>query len=307
MILSINKKWTLALLILIFAAFCLNISFKEYKFINQDLILKLINMKKELRFFILFFLSTFPFFGQAQAPGYIGKRASISVGMLGSASITGPSKNNRGDNAFGAIGQGKIGFNPELKVEFSYTTGRYRSIELGWSKYTTGLTSYAEGDFRFSSGSTAAFLFSHLNVKSIDFAYSYYMRQQGALAPIGNRYFIGLKTSFISANLIGEGGNDFEEYNPTDITYEDLDVDTDLRITYFTAGWSISTVISDKVIFKAGMTTALPLSWIGDRDLIVLSDDRSERTLAEYKRSTFFRLFRYESIRVSATIGYLLF
>ena len=268
------------------------------------------NMKLKQRFIILLFISLTPFLLDAQAPGYLGKRAAVSFNVSGGVAIDGPTQNNKGSNSFGNQSFGEeseLGFNHEFVLDFSYTLSRYRSVRLSGSQYYTGMVSEARTTSLDGSGSDFHDLFYRLNVKTISMDYSFYSRKRGALAPVGGHYYVGLKTSMVSGEIIDKR-TDFN--NPplaAILGHKLLDIDQKKKLYYFTWGWSNSSVFADKVIFKAGISGAIPLGWFIGRGNIGRDNNFDSDNQTTFEDNVFTRLWAHEILRMNVGIGYLLF
>ena len=85
-------------------------------------------MRKTLTIAILLLL-TFPFVGQAQIPGYMGKRASIHLNFQSFPEFfEGPQENNNTSFL-------DTGFNTEFGLEFFYVVRRLHSVSFHFDRF----------------------------------------------------------------------------------------------------------------------------------------------------------------------------
>jgi hypothetical protein len=268
--------------------------------------------------FRLFVLMTFYCtFSNAQAPGYLGKKASIMFNFSSFPAIAGPTQNNRGndDNTFGE-GSGKVGLNYEFEGHFSYVTGRYVNFAVFVGQYFTGVTSNAETESivpdpnDFYSNTDRHYLFNRLNVRSAGITYSKFSKRRGALAPIGNRFFMSLKRSFITSEIIDKR-TEYGHYLGESFGHAKLNIDESMTLDFFHMGWSNTQVFWNKMLFNVGVKIGFPLNFKyygtlsdGGRALDIYETNQNQ---AQYESAVFDRIFRHEFFRVDIGVGYLLF
>ena len=272
-------------------------------------------MKLTQRLIVLLAVVITPFLLTAQAPGYLGKRAAVSFSLSGGVTIDGPNQNNKGSEFFGnqmSTDEGKIGFNHEFIFDFSYALSRYRGLQLSGSQYYTGMLSEARTIAVGGSGLDRHDLFYRLNVKSISLDYSFYSRKRGALAPVGSRYYFGLKTNIVSGKIIDKLTNYFDPAIGAVLGHKLLEVDPKENLYYFTWGWSNSSVIADKIIFKAGISGAIPVDWIIGRGAFEAFEGQNgdyfyRNNQSSFEENVYTRLWAHEILRINIGIGYLIF
>ncbi|MFK7810653.1 MAG: hypothetical protein AB8F74_22790 [Saprospiraceae bacterium] len=249
-----------------------------------------------------------PFLSAGQAPGYLGKKAIISFSTSAIPTFNGPTQNNRGREPY-FVGNGTYGVNYEFEGNFEYVVGRYRSVALSVSQYYTGAKLTAEtrareagpfNDFGFDRHE----LFLRLNVKSVGLVFSRYKKDKGGLAPVGNRFYWGLKRSFISSKIVDKNTNYHnDEFGPL-TGHEDLEIGNNFTQNYLFFGWSNNQVFWDKLVFKTGFRLALPLN------LRAYSDSESDSSFSneeKHRINVANRLALHEAVRFDIGLGLLLF
>ncbi len=243
----------------------------------------------------------------AQPPGYLGKRASVTFNISGLPAYNGPSLNNRGRKAFGEKKKG-IGINYEFEFDFSYVVARYKSLGLKIGQYYTGTETYARtetiSDMDNSSDRDEHYLFNRLNVRSIGLVYSKFKRKKGAIAPIGNRFYWGLKRTFVTAEIIDKrtvyGGDGLGiVYGHAPLTYNQ-----NVAFNLLTMGWSNNQIFWDKLILKTGFRFSIPLFTGG---LDYQSTFRGSNNQDNFDKRVIQRVASHELFRFDIGIGYLLF
>ena len=253
-----------------------------------------------------------------QAPGYLGKKASILFNFSSFPAIVGPTQNNRGSNdkVFGN-GSGNIGINYEFEGHLAYATGRYTSFDIFVGQYYTGATSNATTQSLvpdpndFYSDTDNHYLFHRLNVKSVGITYSNFIKGKGALAPIGNRFFMSLKHCFITSEIIDKKTEYSRELGEV-IGHDNLNIDDKFALNFFHMGYSNKQVFWHKMIFNVGVRVGFPINlkyynMYFEGDTRYHPDENISANQADYEYSVFDRLFRHELFRVDIGIGYLLF
>ncbi len=259
----------------------------------------------------------------SQPPGYLGKRASINFNLSSSPALIGPTQNNRGeaDKTLGE-GAGWLGINYEFSVDFSYVLGRHRSISLLVGQYYTGLKMNATTTpiaLELISGGNASSnaldrheLLYRVNVRSVGIIYSKFKNERGALAPIGNRFYIGLKRNFANASVIDKRTDFYDSTFGNQFGHNNLNIDENKSFHYLLLGWSNNMVFWDQVIFKTGFRLGLPLDYgfykyITNDTEDVTPEYNTNPNQFEYEADLFKRLAWHEFLRVELGIGYLLF
>ncbi len=265
---------------------------------------------------LLILLLILPLGLHAQAPGYIGKRASLMLNFSSFPAIAGPTKNNRGSSGrvFGE-GEGRFGFNCEFEGQFSYALGRYFSLGIVGGQYATGTTSNADTFSEISNPQNYYLdhheMFHRLNVRSLGLMYSTFNKGKGGLAPIGNRFFMSVKRYFINSEIIYQDTY-YANSSAAALGHGDLGIDESLNLTFFHIGWSNDMVLWDKVIFSAGFKLGAPLNLkfydsLTEEDSLSYFGDNPDENQYKYEAAVFNRLVRHELFRIDFGIGYLLF
>ncbi len=273
---------------------------------------------KKINTLLLISLFFFPIFLLAQAPGYLGKKGFLSLTVSSLPAINGPTQNNRGGDfrTFGTSA-GRLGFNYEFEGSFSYVIGRYRTISINAAQYYTGATHSAQtltsgtvfDPFSFNELDDHD-LFSRLNVKSITLRVSKFNASKGALAPVGNRIYYGLKRSFISSNIVDKETRYYNELGEL-FGHQKIELEQKMNLNFFQLGWSNDQVFWDKVILSMGIRFNIPLNI----DLIRIAyEDKSydpnystNPNQTDYDVAVFSRVFNHEIFRVNIGVGFLLF
>ncbi len=251
-----------------------------------------------LVFLLIGFL--FPLMINGQAPGYLGKKAVVSLNYSVFPAFLGPTKNNRGYASFeneSGESSNNIGLNSELNLGFEYTIGRYRSLSLHLGQYATGVKM---DDVETFSGDYDLLL--KANVRSIELIISRYKRKKAALAPVGNSFYWGFKRDFVKSSVKEEErlSNGTGAITP--------DFDQKVAFNFFLFGWSNNQVFWDKVFFKTGLHMAIPLKLRGLADLTDSNGSSFYDSNQEYyERNVYSRLVFHEFIRFDIGVGYLLF
>ena len=201
---------------------------------------------KTIQSIVLVTMLLFPFYMQAQAPGYLGKRAAVSLNLSSFPEIfDGAHKNNKIYSI--------AGLNTELGLEFSYVVKRLRSVNLHLNRYTAGVFSYGS---LISENSTIdyASLFHNITARSVGISYHYFRPNKGSIAPFGNQFYIGFKGAFVKGELY-----DLASKMPlsaqTDIDYDNANKQ---GIIFF--GWSNNRIFWDKMLIKFGFQMGTPTS-----------------------------------------------
>lgn len=250
-----------------------------------------------------------PLFIFAQPPGYLGKRASFTLAVSSLPVINGPTQNNRGRRAFEERKDG-IGFNYEFEGDFSYVVGRYKSLGVKVGQYYTGALSSAytrtvsapEGnDYDIHE------LFNRVNVKSVGITYSKFKRGKGALAPIGNRFYWGLKQTYISAEILDKTTRYGGEGLGIVLGHRPIEVDQKTRLAFITMGWSNNQVFWDKLILKTGLRLSFPLKGSAYNYSDSIDGDDAYTNQENFERAMHARIMAHELFRVDVGVGYLLF
>ncbi len=263
-------------------------------------------------------LLIFPVCLFGQAPGYLGKRASIMFNFSSFPALFGPTQNNRGseERTFGDR-SGWLGINYELEGQFSYALGRYYSLGVFGGQYYTATKSKASTlslpQIPGSNDMDSHELFHRLNVTSVGLVYSKFNKKKGALAPIGNRFFCSLKTSFIKSEIIDKKTT-FYNSDGELFGHGNLNIDEKINFSFFHFGWSNSQVFWNKMIVNVGFKIGFPLNLKyyaslsdGGTDGSALDIYNTNRNQANYEAAVFDRLFRHELMRIDIGVGYLLF
>ncbi len=258
---------------------------------------------------LLFILSSLaPLILMAQPPGYLGKRASVNFTVSSLPVILGPTVNNRGRDYFGEKKKG-IGFNYEFEGDFSYVVGRYRSLSLKVGQYYTGALSQAYTTPLGASGGYGQDehdLFHRVNVKSIGIILSRFKKEKGALAPIGNRFYWGVKRTFISAS-IAEMTTDYrDEVVGPIFGHRPINIDQSMNINFLVLGWSNHQVFWDKLILKTGFRIAIPFN-LAEYDFEGDSGGSTFTNQENFESAINSRVVNHELFRVDIGVGYLLF
>lgn len=266
--------------------------------------------KKYLILIPLLFLSIL---SNGQAPGYLGKRAILSLNFSSSIAFESPSQNNRGGEFFGE-GSGDIGLNYEFDGTFSYVIGRYQSLGLGFSQYYTGVSSEASTnalpDNASNFGVDRHDLFHRLNVKAISLTYHRFKINRGALAPLGHNFYVGLRYSNVSAKVIDKRTFFANTDQGLLFGHGKLGINQKHNIYSILIGWSYDRLFWDKVFFKTGVRLALPIMpelryWTGEAVDYPDYDQNPNQAIFEF--NVFDRVLAHELIRFNVGIGYLLF
>jgi len=273
-------------------------------------------MKNVKKVIILLLLVYIPITSNAQAPGYLGKRAYLGFTFSSSPANIGPTQNNNGRNFFGNENKRSWGINYELEANCSYTINRLISVGLNIGQYYTGVVSTAEtpslarellpvqNDF-FDSHD----LFYRLNVKSLSIVVNKYKLSKGALAPFGNHIFFGLKRYFISGEIIDKRTT----YEPLfevigrRVGHKNLEIDDELSYYSFLIGWAKNQIFWDRVILKTGIRFAVPISSAPINAIAETSSIESFQNQELYNSNTYKRIFRHELFRIDLGVGFLLF
>jgi hypothetical protein len=255
---------------------------------------------------LFLFLSICPLILNAQPPGYLGKRATISLGISSFPTIDGPTQNNNGSNFFGDSNERSWGVDYEFEGNFSYTVGRQSSIGLTVGQLHTGMTTRAETEALVGSPIPSFEpidyheLFYRLNVRSISLTHSIYRSKKGALSPLGNYFFWGIKRSFISGKVIDKK----TDYHAGEVFgHRSLEIDPKTAYSSIIFGWSNHQIYWDKLIVKTGFRFGVPLNIFSWNKL----SDNNDTNQEEFEIDAYQRLWRHEIIRIDFGIGYLLF
>jgi len=249
-----------------------------------------------------------------QAPGYLGKKAIIAFNLSSSVAFNGPTQNNRGKDGFGEP-SGNYGVNYEFEGSFSYVIGRYSSLELAVSQYYTGVASSAETPALpldlLDNGMDNHDLFHRLNVKSISLVYSKFKSNKGALAPIGNRLYYGLKRNSVSGSILDKRTNFYQENLGLVLGHQPLNINQKMNIYYALVGWSNTQIFWDKMTFTTGLRFAIPLKLnlenYFDQDPRLHIDYFDDPNKALFETNVSSRINYHEVFRLNIGIGYLLF
>ena len=273
-------------------------------------------MKNVKKVIFLLFLIYIPILTNAQAPGYLGKRAHLGFTFSSSPAISGPTQNNNGDNFFGEENKRSWGINYELEANFSYTINRFMSLGLNVGQYYTGMVSTAQTASRArellpvqNDFVDLHDLFYRLNIKSFSIVFNKYKLSKGALAPFGNHISFGLKRYFISGEIIDKKTTYdplFEVIGRT-VGHRNLEIDDKLSYYSFLIGWAKNQVFWDKIILKTGIHFAVPL---GSEQIAAILENSSIEPFENqelYKDNAYKRISRHELIRIDVGVGFLLF
>ena len=253
----------------------------------------------------------------------MGKRASINLTFSSSPAIFGPTQNNRGNSerTFGEA-SGSIGLNYEFTGDFSYVIGRQASVSLMLGQYNTGLKTDANtipiglelippvGGLFQDEVDDHELLF-RLNVKSVGIIYSKFKSERGALAPIGNRFYIGVKRNFVNASVIDKKTDFYYPPFGSLFGHNRLNIDEQKTFNYLLLGWSNNMIFWDKLIVKTGFRLGLPLDF--DNYFYISNETSSAEGYSrnpnqfEYDAELFKRLAWHELFRGELGVGYLLF
>lgn len=271
----------------------------------------------KVSFLLIFFL---PVLVYSQAPGYLGKKASLTFSISGFPALTGPTQHNYGNEKH-TVGEsaGRLGMNYEFEGNLFYVIGRYHSLGLYAGQYATGV--YSEGltfarraDYPTSGGvSTYQDLHDLLHraeVRSVGIIYSIFSIRRGALAPVGNRFYVGVKHNFVTGKLAKKETSYYDEVIGAKYGHEPLDIDTQADYSFLLFGWSNDLMLTNRFMFRSGLRMALPISWrylqeiFGDVDNYPGVGTNSQ---ANYDLALIERLSRHELFRVDIGLGVLLF
>ncbi len=259
----------------------------------------------QLKLILLLVGSLVPIFLQAQAPGYLGKRATIGLHILNFPAIQGPTQNNKGNSFFGETGGG-LGLNYEWEFQFSYATGRLRQLTFTAGQYYTATSTSFERLSLFNNpfSSTVNFdthnLFLRLNVRSVGLQYYRFKENKASIAPVGNHFYYGLKVSFINGEIIDKItrfgnpiGEQLQEHAP-------LDFEQRHTVGTIFIGWSNDQIFWDRVIFSYGIR----FGWTVGVNAISEPDSSSGDVFKWVANN---RLFRHELARIDVGVKYLIF
>lgn len=255
---------------------------------------------------LFLFLSICPHLLNAQPPGYLGKRAIVTLGISSFPTFGGPTQNNNGSNYFGESNDRSWGIDYEFEGNFSYTVGRQSSIGLTIGQFYTGMVSQAKTD-ALVSNPVSSFeqidfhdLFYRLNVRSISFTHNLYRAKKGALSPLGNYFFWGLKRSFISGRIIDKK----TDYHAGEVFgHRSLEINPKSAYSSIIFGWSNHQIYWDKLIVKTGFRFGVPLNIVSWNKL----SDNNDTNQEEFELNSYLRIWRHEIFRIDFSIGYLLF
>lgn len=248
---------------------------------------------------ILFFLVVLcPFMGKAQAPGYLGKKNSISVNFNNFLSFRGPTSQNKG-NLDLTIPERKAswGFNYQVDAEISHALNRYNSLSLRFGNYRTGMVAPYQ-NFLFSD------LFHLVTANTIGLEWHRFNAAKGALAPLGNKVYYGLKRTALTSETIDPHSRE---------TIEDLEFEfeRDLNLFFITYGMANTQIFWDKMMLTLGWEVNIPVNFTY-LSAVISGDAYSGffgGSLNEdfYKSGLVSRIVSHEIIRFRVGVGYLLF
>ncbi len=254
-----------------------------------------------------------PVMALAQPTGYLGKRASIYVKFSSGPALWGPTKNDKGILAYDASTR-DLGLNTEWEFGLSYAVERYKSLTLINGYYRTGLgitaflPNFGQGEVQFNyndsslskSEGSCTLLFS-LRARSVGILYNVFRQRKGALAPMGNLFYLGFKRTFVKIAL--------EESRSPELT--DFIFDPTTGFNSLMIGWNNNQVFFDRVILKTGIRLNVPLHIRMIRynveSINIHPDYDTNRNSAILEVSSLERLFRHELARFELGLGLLLF
>ena len=289
-------------------------------------------MKKAKHAFYALLFLIIPSLLQAQPPGYLGKRAFLTIGVSSKPSRKGPTQNGRGFSGFlyGAFeSDKKWGLDYEFEGKLSYVIGRYRTLGVTVGQYYTGMFSTATS---LSLGANIVNfsdepideheLFHRLNVRSIAVSTSKFNSGKGGLAPLGNQIVYGIKRTFATGEILDKYTDYYFEEISNIYGHGPIGVD-DVEVAYNTLilGWSNNQIFFNRLILSVGGRFGIPLSSkayaaLGenadqdprlDDNFDSIEEVYQNRNRIYYEYGVLDRLVRHEAFRIDVSVGLLLF
>lgn len=247
----------------------------------------------------------------AQAPGFMGKKATLSVNSASSIATFGPTKNNRGVDKFDSL-EDDIGLNHRVDIDFSYVLARYSSVTLTLGRLATGVstsayTKVAVPEFYEESARDYHELFYRLKVNSVGILYNRFKPSKGSLAPMGQTFSFGLRRLFITGDLIEQNtkyhGNDGFEHRP-------LNIQSDFALNFATCAWTYTHIVRNRFLLNLGFQVSVPVDfgrYSNFTRISILENEGRENYTDLYEAQVFGRLLAHEFYALKIGAGVLLF
>ena len=247
----------------------------------------------------------------AQAPGYLGKRFSIDLGTGFGPAIDGPTQNNKGyGNILGnKADDRRLGINYVFDLNLNFATGRYRGLSLTASQYYTATTTFYRIQSQFDNFLSDEVESLHrLNVRHVGLKYHYFKRSKGALAPIGNSFYVAVDAYFINGEVIDRIIN---YANPLSAAFgiAPLGINQNLKTWGVGFGWQKTTIYFDKLLLRVGIGIHGPVGFyirdlIDEANVNIAPDNGRQST---YENKVANRLYLHGLMRFELGLGYLIF
>lgn len=269
------------------------------------------------------YLIFFPLFLNAQPPGYLGNRFYTSFNLSSSPTLKGPTQNNNGTEYFGSTHDRSWGIDYEFEGNLSYVIGRYSSIGINLGQYYTGMKMDAKtkslgqefinfADVQYDDHN----LFYRLNVKSVGVYYRKFRQAKGSLAPLGSYFFMGLKRSFITGEVLDKKTfYMLESFGlGSSLGHDNLNINAETAYNSILFRWGKNQILFDRIILKVEFRLAYPISlkahkaWSDSK-----YDDYFDYFYEENPNESIFetrsyeRIVRHEMLRFNLGVGVLLF
>ncbi|MEL6636446.1 MAG: hypothetical protein AAFW73_09015 [Bacteroidota bacterium] len=266
---------------------------------------------KQLKLLTFLIGSLVPLLSAGQAPGYLGMRTTVGFTVSAFPATESPTQNNRGSNFFGDEGGG-FGLNYEWELQLGYVLSRRKQLQLILGQYYTGVATSMSTFPRFQDPFSSLFnldfheLFFRVNTRSVGLMMSSYGGKNGGIAPMGNRFFYGVKFSFLSSEIVDKRTT-YSSPQSEMLGHEPLDLKQRLLIPTFFLGWGNDLFLSDHLILGFGIRFGLSL---GNGLPLILNGDEevsATDTQARYRNALGRRHLLHEVLRFDLGLKYLLF
>lgn len=221
-------------------------------------------MKLQSSLFLIILCICISIQANGQVPGYLGKRLSLEYGFEFGIPFKGVTQNNKGYGnvltADSQVSENKsFGINYNHNARISYVVSRTKSYGIQVSQYYTGVVTRMETPSKISEFGIDTHRNLHrLNVKTIGVVRTSFLRNRGALAPLGEYYTLGLDRMWVTGEIIDRTVFVNNSATPSEI-YRPVSLDQTFNLYAFSIGAGTNRILYDRFIFKIGVVIRVPI------------------------------------------------
>ena len=207
---------------------------------------------------VLLLVVFLPFIGYTQVTGYLGKKATLQINLLGFPALLQPTVNDKGLGNNYDDNNVSFGLNYRLEFQLGYTIARYKQLVIASDYFKTGmkLTAYTlEGSNIFNFSNKEHHLFYALNAVSLNVNMKKFFSDLGALAPFGQYWAYGLHTSFLKGTLLRK--------NPNDATVNETALGIQPQFTYIAINleYGKHSIYFDHLLVNLSIRLSIPIQF----------------------------------------------